>query len=80
MNIILKLYGLFTSSITSVTEDYEAKQTKLRDNYKGKVERVVKVNTKKSEAYAVGISELQTAKSESDAETKQAESILKNLR
>ena len=80
MKILQKLYGLFTPSVASLTEDYEQKQAKLKNSYREDIKDVVEVQTKKSKAYELGISELQTAKSESDAETKKAEAILKNLR
>lgn len=80
MKFLQKLYGLFTPSVASITEDYEQKQAKLKNTYREDVKSIVEVQTKKSKAYELGISELQTAKSESDAETKKAEAILKNLR
>ncbi|MEL7423479.1 MAG: hypothetical protein AAFN81_10840 [Bacteroidota bacterium] len=71
---------MFTPSVASITEDYEKQQAKLKNAYREDVKTVVEVQTKKSKDYELGISELQTAKSESDAETKKAEAILKNLR
>lgn len=79
MKFLQKLYGLFTPSVASLTEDYEKKQSKLKDSYRQDIQTVVEVNKKKSKAYQEGINELLAAKFEADDQAEQAKLALIKL-
>lgn len=79
MKFLQKLYGLFTPSVASITEDYEKKQTKLKNTYRNDVKNIVEVQSKNSKAYQEGINELLAAKFEADDQIEQAKIALAKL-